>query len=87
MLCCTAIGLFLTQFAAFAGIVKIDRSNGSILCLREQISGTALLALAFGALATIGLAGLLAFELSEERMALLTFGQRHFCSVFGIASR
>lgn len=85
MFCCTFIGLFLTQLAAVAGIVKVDRSNGMLLRVRESISRKGLLTIVFAGLATVALSGVLVFDISDGKNAFVASSQRHLCSIIGLA--
>ncbi len=85
MLCCTFIGLLLTQLAAVAGIVKIDRSNSTFLHLREGLPRMGLLAIASAALGLCLLGGGLAYAYSTQNSALGSLRHNRICSAFGIA--
>jgi hypothetical protein len=88
MFCCTFLGLLLMQVAAFAGFVKVDRSDGtSTVRMRETLSSTSLLIIAGASIGMIAMGGLLFYSFRQESLGLVMFGHQHICSVFGIAPR
>jgi hypothetical protein len=83
MFCCALTGLFLTQLAAFAGIVKIDRSDGRFLRVRESISSRGAMIILSMAVATIVVSGALALDISHQS-GFVVSSRAHICSILGL---
>lgn len=85
MFCCALTGLFLTQLAAFAGIVKIDRSDGRFFRVRESISSRGAMIILSMAVVTIVVSGALALDISHQS-GFVVSSRAHICSIFGLTA-